>query len=413
MQNSAGSTGARGYIGVLPLYLTGTSDDEAFFGVAMAEEISLALSRFRVVSVVSPLWLAHLAQNGHDETSMRSVCGIDFLVSGSINRVGDRLRIRLSLFDLRTQHRLVWADRFDPENGNFLSSLDEITMAAVGQIIPHILVVGAERTVVGPLDAATAYDLVLRAVALMKRMDRTLFVEAGLYLVRAIEREPDYSPAYTWYAFWHLFQVAQGWMQDSNAVMRKSGELAASAISLDPGDAFAMTIHAHVSAFLNRRLSVAADLHERALALNPNLAMAWALSAITYSYMGESGEAEKRYNHYQKLGPFDPSRIFFADLSTLIQLSKRDYEAVVAAGRTATQLAPSLHAAYKPYLSALGHLGRAEESELVRARLLSIEPGFSVEGYIKTSRLERETDTQDIAKGLRLAGVPETSQTAP
>jgi tetratricopeptide (TPR) repeat protein len=184
----------------------------------------------------------------------------------------------------------------------------------------------------------------------MERMDHDLFFEAGGYVDRAIEREPHYSPAYTWYAFWHLFLVAQGWAQNSNELMRKSGELAASAILLDPGDAFAMTINAHVNTFLRRRLSVAADLHERSLALNSNLAMAWVLSAITYSYMGESAEAEERYNQYQKLGPFDPSRAFFADCSMLINLTKRDYEAVVAAGRTATHLAPLLHAAYKPYL---------------------------------------------------------------
>jgi TolB-like protein len=412
MQADASSAGARARVGVLPLYQAGTSAQDEHIGLAMTEEICLALSRFRVISVVSPLWLAALARDGHNETSLRSVCPIDLLLSGSIQRTGERLRIHLRLYDLRAGHRVIWAHNFDRDEGDILALLDEITTAAVGRIIPHILLCEAERTTAGSMRDAPAYGLVLSALPLMKQMDRSRFVKAGSYLARAIAREPDYSPACTWYAFWHLLLVAQGWAPDSNAAMRKAHELAATAVLLDPSDPFAMTVNAHAGAFRHRRMSVAADLHERALAFNPNLGMARALSAITYCYMGEAKEAEKRYNQYLKLGPFEPSRAFFADASMLIHLLKRDYDAVVLAGRTATQVTPSLHAAYKPYLSALGHLRRTDETKAVRTRLLSIEPGFSVQGYIAASPLVRETDREHFAQGLRLAGVPEVSRIA-
>jgi TolB-like protein len=404
MQTCASSAARRIRVGVLPLSLTGTIGEDQHFGMILAEEMSLALSRFRVVTVISPSGLAHFAGNGDTEAAIRSECGVDLLVRGGIQRDGERLRIWLRLVDLRTCHRVVWGHRFDRENRNFLSSLDEIAVAAVGQLIPQILLIEADRTAVDSLDGATAYNLVLSALPLMKRMDRAPFFLAGEYLARAIDCEPDYSPAYTWYAFWHLFLAAQGWAQDRKAATRKSGVLAARAVLLDPGDAFAVTVDAHVSAFPQRHLIAAANLHERALALNPNLAMAWVLSAVTHACMGDLVEAERRYNHYQKFSPFDPSQIFFASVSMLINLLKRDYEAVVAAGRTATQLAPSLRDAYKPYLSALGHLGRTQESAFVRARLLAIEPDFSVEGYVTTSALERESDRQHLGKGLRLAG---------
>jgi TolB-like protein len=412
MQSYAGSASARARVGVLPLYQAGKSGQVEHIGLAMTEDICMALSRFRVISVVSPLWLAALARNGHDETNLRSVCRIDLLLSGSIQRNGDRLRVHLRLFDLRTDHRAIWAHSFDRENGDILALLDEISTAAVGRIIPHILLVEAERTAAGPLLGAPAYGLVLSALPLMKQMDRFRFAEAGSYLAAAIERAPDYSPAYTWFAFWHLFLVGQGWAPDRTAVMRKARELAATAVLLDPGDPFAMTVNAHVSDFRHQRMSVAADLHERALAFNPNLGMAWALSAATYCNMGEADEAAKRYSQYQKLGPFEPSRAFFADISMLIHLLKRDYDAAVLAGRTAMKLTPSLHAAYKPYLSALGHLHLTREGEAVRKRLLSIEPDFSVQRYIATSPLERDTDRDHFAQGLRLAGVPEISRTA-
>ena len=80
---------------------------------------------------------------------------------------------------------------------------------------------------------------------------------------------------------------------------------------LDPFDARGLTIAGHVRAFLHRRLREAIALHERALSLNPNLAMAWALSAIAYAYMGDPEEAERRNNRYKKLSPLDPHAFFF------------------------------------------------------------------------------------------------------
>src|SRR6202000_1483669 len=198
-----------------------------------------------------------------------------------------------------------------------------------------------------------------------------------------------------------------GWAEDLDAMMAEAGELAEQAVVLDPFDARALTIAGHVRAFLHRRLHEAASLHERALSLNPNLAMAWALSAITYAYMGEPEEAERRNNRYKKLSPLDPHAFFFDAFFILIHLMKRDYESAVAVGRAVSEMNPSFSATYKPYLAALGHLGRTQEAAVVRRRLLSIEPDFTIERFVATSPLERDADRDHYAQGLRMAGVPE------
>ncbi|HLJ06881.1 MAG TPA: hypothetical protein VKT26_11445, partial [Acetobacteraceae bacterium] len=185
--------------------------------------------------------------------------------------------------------------------------------------------------------------------------------------------------------------------------------LAERAIVLDPFDARALTIAGHVRAFLHRRLREALSLHERALSLNPNLAMAWALSAITCAYLGEPEEAERRANRYKKLSPLDPSAFIFDGFFTVISLLKRDYESAVVAGRTVTQMNSALSAGFKPYLAALGHLGRNQEAAVVRRRLLELEPDFTVERFIATSPFERDSDREHYAQGLRLAGIPENA----
>src|SRR4051794_15572296 len=176
-----------------------------------------------------------------------------------------------------------------------------------------------------------------------------------------------------------FFLVGQGWAADLDAMMVEAGELAEQAVVLDPFDARGLTISGHVRAFLHRRLREAMDLHERALSLNPNLAMAWALSSVTLAYAGDLTEAEERHTRYKKLSPFDPHAFFFDAFGVMIHLMKRNYEAAATLGRTVSQLNPSFSAGLKPYLAALGHLGRESEIAMVRRRLLTLEPDFTVE----------------------------------
>jgi DNA-binding SARP family transcriptional activator/TolB-like protein len=402
---------ARGgaHVGVMPLQLVGTTEEESHLAPGLAEELTTALARFRWIFVVASNSLARFAADTRDETAIRRTFGIDFLLDGSIQRVRNRLRITVRLLDLRAGNQVVWARRFDRQSNDLLTLQDEIASEVVAQIDPEILLIEAKRSATRSPTDATAYDLVLRAIPLIGRMERGPYMMAGEFLAQAIELEPDYAAAQAWYAYWHIFLVGQGWADNPHAMMEQAGELAERAIILDPFDARGLTIAGHVRAFLHRRLREAIALHERALSLNPNLAMAWALSAIAYAYIGEPEEAERRNNRYKKLSPLDPHAFFFDAFFILIHLMKRDYESAVAIGRSVTEMNPSFSATYKPYLAALGQLGRSQEASVVRRRLLAIEPDFTIEHFVATSPLERESDREHYAQGLRLAGVPENA----
>ena len=400
------------HVGVMPLQLVGTTDEESHLAPGLAEEITTALARFRWMFVVASNSLARFAAETRDETAIRRTFGIDFLLDGSIQRVRNRLRITVRLLDLRAGNQVVWARRFDRQSNDLLSLQDEIASEVVAQIDPEILLIEAKRSASrGPMDA-TAYDLMLRAIPLIGRLERDPFMRAGEFLSHAIELEPEYAAAHAWFAYWQMFLVGQDWADDPASVMEEAGQHAERAVVLDPFDASGLTIAGHVRAFLHRRLREAIALHERALSLNPNLAMAWALSAIAFAYMGDPEEAERRNNRYKKLSPLDPHAFFFDAFFILIHLLKRDYESAVAVGRAVSEMNPSFSATYKPYLSALGHLGRSQEAAVVRRRLLAIEPDFTVQRFILTSPLERESDREHYAEGLRLAGVPENAAEA-
>ncbi len=395
------------HIGVMPFRLVGMPEEDAHLAPGLADEITNSLSRFRWMFIVSSNSLGRFAAETRDESAIRREFDLDFLLDGSIQRAGTKIRISLRLLDLRANNQIVWARRFDRETDDLLTLQDEIAAEVVAQIDPEILLIEAKRSDSrGPI-GATAYDLMLRSIPLIGRMEHDAFMQAGKHLAEAIVLEPDYAAAHAWYAYWHVFLVGQDWADQPKACMEKAGMLAERAIILDPFDARGLTISGHVRAFLHRRLREAMDLHERALSLNPNLAMAWALSSVTYAYTGDLTEAEERHKRYKKLSPLDPHAFFFDAFSVMIHLMKRDYETAATLGRTVSQLNPSFSAGLKPYLAALGHIGREPEIAMVRRRLHALEPDFTVERFMATTPLERGGEREHFAEGLRLAGVRE------
>jgi TolB-like protein/DNA-binding SARP family transcriptional activator len=394
------------HVGVLPMQCVGLSEEDAYLGPGLADEITTALSRFRWMFVVASSSLTRFAQINRDESAIRQALGIDFLLDGTVQKSRNRLRITLRLLDLRAGNQIVWARRFDRQASDLLSVQDEIAAEVVAQIDPAILLIEARRSAAQQNVDASAYDLVLRAIPLFSRLDRESFRSAGDYLAAAIALEPDYAAAHAWYAYWYAFLVGQDWADNPLEAMTRGGEHAEKAIVLDPFDARALTIAGHVRAYLHHRPREAASLHDRALELNPNLAMAWALSAITYAWLGDAEEAERRNRRYKALSPFDPLAFFFDSVFGMIHLLKHEYEAAANVGHAATLLNPSFSGGYNPWLAALGHLGRKDEASGVLRKLLTIEPDFTIERFMSKTGLEIAEDRRHYEEGLRLAGAP-------
>jgi len=397
--------GAR--IGVAPFQMVGTNLEDSHLAPGLAGEITTALSRFRWLFVVLLGNLDRLPPEQRDDRALRHDFGVDFLVDGSVQRVGSRLRVTVRLVDLRNASQVVWARRFDRQSDDLLTLQDEVAAEVVAQIDPEILLIEANRVSSQPLVDATAYDLVLRAMPLIWRMEREPYMQAGDHLRRALELEPDYANAHAWMAVWYNFYVGQGWADDPGAGIAHGGEHAERAVALDPMDARGLTIAGHVRAFLYRRPQEAVALHDRALRLNPNFAMAWAFSAFNHIYLGLLDEAELRANRYKRLSPFDPNAYLFDVSFVQIHLLKRDYETAVQVGRELTQLNPSFSNLLKPYLSALGHLNYLQEAAVIRRQLMAIEPQFTVQKFRETTPFTREQDRNLVAVGLKLAGIPE------
>ncbi len=399
-------------MGILPLRSMDPDRPGQPDGLALglAEEITTSLARFRWISCVSGSSLSAIAGNGPDRLVPWDGMGVDFVLDGTLQRGGSLVRILVRIVDMRSGGEVIWARRFDREVADTLTLQDDLAAEIVAQIDPELLVREGERGAMRVSAGGTLspQDLVLRAVPAIYRLDRGGFHAAGAILEEALVLDPSCSSAYAWYAYWHLFLVGQGWTDDPAASVRRGSFLAERAVTLDPGDARALTLAGHVRGYLGKRPREACALHDRAIALNSNLALAWCFSGLSLSYLGQHDDGLIRVRQASRMSPSDPHSFFFDMAMMVPYLLTGNHEKVVEYGRRSVELNPGFSSSVKLYLAALGHLGREQEAAEVRERLMRLEAGFSIAAALDRAPLMLQEDRSHYAEGLRRAGLPET-----
>jgi TolB-like protein/Tfp pilus assembly protein PilF len=385
-------------IGVIPFQTT--NDQNAQLAFSLSQEIASALARFRWFDVVAALTpQAQIRQ--WDEAFLRSK-GWHYAVEGNLISGAEKISISIRLLDIGQDIRPVWSDRFELATDMMDQLHDRVVAPVVARIDPAILFIEGQQTRPRWSDATS---LVLQAIPLLSTMQRTPFEKAGVLLSDALRMEPNNAKANAWGAYWQVFHIGQGWSSNPQISLEKARELAFQAIKFDPESAEAYAICGHLCSFLEKDFDSARHYLDAALRLNPNIAFIWAMSAATFCYMGKPDSAIQHLERYTTLTSFAPNAYFGDTIYTLAYLIKADFDAASRFGRRAVRAYPDFSNGYKPLLAALGHLGRRDEAAPYVQKLLSLEPHFTIEHFIRTYPLARQEDRENYARGLELAGV--------
>ena len=394
-------------LGVLPLRMVDPNHPGHADGLALglAEELTTLLARFRWISCVSGSSLFAISRESAAASLQWSGIDADFMLDGTIQRSGHNVRILMRILDMRSVGEVVWARRFDRNVNDTLALQDELASAIVAQVEPELLRREGERGRGKAVPSMAPHELVLRAIPAIYRLEYDGFQSAGQVLELAVAADPNYASAHAWYAYWHLFLLGQGWAVDQEAAVIRAGALAEKAVMLDPGDARGLTLAGHVRGFAGKRPREALALHERAIALNPNMALAWGCAGMALSYVGQHEDSLIHVRQAIRMSPSDPHSFFFDTAMVLPHMLRGEHEKAVEFGRRAVEFNPGFSSAYKLYLAALGHLGRTQEAIKIRARLLTLEGDFTIADAIARSPLTVPEDLAYYAEGLRRAGL--------
>jgi adenylate cyclase len=277
--------------------------EQEYFADGMVEEIITALSRIR--------WLFVIARNSSftykgqavDVKQVGRDLGVRYVLEGSVRKAAGRVRITAQLIDALTGTHL-WADRFDRALDDVFALQDELTISVVGAIEPSLRKAEIERARRKRPDSLDAYDLCLRALPLVSTAMPEDADKALPLLEEAIRLEPDYPAAHAALAWCHEQRYLRGGLDEGAREAARRHARAALAAGGD--DAIALATAGFVIAVVERDYATAIDANDRALALSPSSAFAFALGSIMRAWRGDLPTAIAHGETALRLSPYDP-----------------------------------------------------------------------------------------------------------
>ena len=293
-------------IAVLPFQNMSGDPEQEYFADGMVEDIITALSRFKSLFVIARNSSFTYKGRAVDIKQVGRELGVRYVLEGSVRKAGNRVRITGQLIEAATGRHL-WADKFDGALEDVFGLQDQITTSVVGLIAPTLERAEIERTKQKPTDRLDSYDFYLRGMALANRV-RSL-PEAREFFKKAFELDPEYGAAYAMAAWTLMMQQSISGVPLS-AEMRSEGiRLAHRASAVGSDDAFALARSGHVLTYLGHEYDRGASMVEQAVALNPNLAMAWHARGWVSLMCGDGERSVESFDRMIRLSPLDPLRI--------------------------------------------------------------------------------------------------------
>lgn len=397
---------ARPTIAVLPFRTISGTDDETYYGEGITDEIITGLSRNKSLYVIARNSTWRYRDRDKDLRQIAGELDVRYVLDGSVQRQGRRLRINAELIDI-VGNIPIWAQRYEGSIDDLFEFQDRIAGSILSSIEPRVHAVETARLGDRPTESLDAYHCVLRAMSLLYTFTLENYREAGGLLERAIALDPSYARAYAYLGWWLNFWTGEGWSKDPDADKARALLISRRAIELDREDPFALAVAGHILSFFGSNPEDALDLFEEALARNQNSAFAWGLSALTLAYLGRPDEALERLQNVWRLNPFDPLNFYFWIVAGIAEFVAGRYDEAIGWLRKSRRANPRFIACLRMLAASLAISGDEAGARTIVQELLAIEPSFRVSTFVSWYPLRRPDDLSRLANGLLAAGVPE------
>jgi adenylate cyclase len=391
-------------IAVLPFDNMSADPEQEHFADGVVESITAALSRIRAFFVIARN--SAFAYKGRP-INVREIgreLGVAYVLEGSVQRVGARVRITAQLIETAGGVHL-WADRYDGSLDDIFDLQDRITEAVAGALQPSIRLAEIERSRRKRPQELGAYDYAMRAMQHAWLLEEDAAARALELLGKALEIDPDYPLALALTAWCWAQRSVYNWVDDAAVAKAESLKLADRAAHQSADDPLILAVLGTVHTFA-RNYGVARVMLERAVALDPNAA--WALSRLGWLdvYADRADDAKVHFEKALRLSPLDPINFNnLVGLASARQVAGDDPAAADLFIR-ALQERPNAVWIHRNLAACLYGAGRLEEAKTSLATLLASHPGFTIRKFREVMAFSPRALDRMTAQ-MQVLGVPE------
>jgi DNA-binding winged helix-turn-helix (wHTH) protein/TolB-like protein len=312
-------------IAVLPFRSRGENAGNEYLGMGLAEAVAMKLGGINAL-IVRPMSAVEreMRERGDDHLATGRALRTDAVLEGSIQQVGDQVRVTAQLLRV-SDGKQLWSGKFDEESAQVFRIQDAISEQLVGALALRIGEGERDRLARRHTQNPEAYRLYL----LGRYFWRTDAEKSRRYHQQALEADPSYALAHAGLADTYAFGT-----RGETALAEKH---AREALRLDETLAEPHATLGFLQMFFQWKWQDAGKEFQRALELNPHYATAHQWYAIYHACEGRMDEAVARMKQAVELDPLSPA--INADMGQMYFFAG-DLEQALAACRRALELDP-------------------------------------------------------------------------
>jgi tetratricopeptide (TPR) repeat protein len=332
---------------------------------------------------------------------------VRYVLEGSVQRGGNRMRVNVQLIDAETGNHL-WAERFDKPLADLFDMQDEIVARLARQLDAVLIVAEARRAAQSP--QPDSMDLYFQGMAWAnKGVINEDLAQARCLFERALALDPHNIDAIIAFAWVDLVSAGAYATEDRTHRLAAAESALTKALSREPGNALAHLYLARVQIYTNRGLQAIAEC-ERALALDRNLASAHAAMGLAKVFNGRGDETEAHVHEALRLSPRDTFAFQWMAVAGYAKLYLGSDEEAVEWFRRAIEMNRNMPNAHFYLAASLAHLGRIKEARAAVTSGIAVNPAFTIKGFRAGAISDNPiflAGRERIYDGMRKAGVPE------
>ena len=399
---SASALDEKPAIAVLPFVNMSDDPKQEYFSDGITNDVITDLSRFSNLFVIASNSVFTYKGKPVKVKEVGRDLGVRYVLEGSVQKVGDQVRINAQLIDAKSDHHL-WAKRYDFKLNDIFAVQDEITKAIVTALEVILTENELEQEIHRYTDVIEAYDLFLRGRTYLQGTKQT-HLKARKLFNQAIALDPNFAAAYAEKSFTYFSSFIMP-MSRNKKVIKAAVKTAEQAVALDDSLplAYARLGWAYFAA---RRHKEAMTEGRRAVALGPNDAESHAQLGNLMNWTGNPEEGIVLIKKAMRLNPNYPYYYLFY-LGHSHYLMGNNDEAIQLMNRVVTR-APYFLPVRRHLAVLFQEIGMKKEARAQVKEVLRIFPAASIEDerqrcyYMWTPALQKRFFT-----GLRKSGMPQ------
>ena len=311
---------------VLPFANLGQADKDEQFADGITETLTTDLARIAHSAVIARNTAFTFKGKAVDARQIGRELGVRYILEGSVQRSGDRIRVNAQLIDAESGNQL-WADRFDKTSGDLLQMQDEIVARVAGALNAPLMAAEAQRAERSTEPASM--DLYFQGMAWVNKGLRPDWLhQARSCFEKARAIDQSNLEALIGIGLVDTLRGVACAGDNPAGALELAESLLTDALSSAPDHAWAHCLMAAVL-ISSRRAERGIMECERALGLNPSLASAHAMLGLAKYLLGQGEETESHVEEALRLSPLDTFAYLWMLFAGVAAIQIEEYDKAV------------------------------------------------------------------------------------